>query len=362
MTHTPQSPLRILVVDDEPGICMLLKEALEIRGTDVEIAHNRRGAIKLLQKQPFDLAFIDLTLPDSTGLDIIREAKEYNPDMAGIIMSGAAVTSFQDLIEYQVDDYLHKPFSLDEITYLIARHKWSHLGGAEVAADFPGALLETAHQIKTPLAVIKEFTHLMLERSGGEISTKQSTYISVINENIDHALTLVRRLEQFQQAAGQLVPPDLEPLNLDALIASVFESWQPVMERHSLHLVSEVADNLAPVLASKPGVEQILYNLLDNATKYAPAGGTIHLRAYGADPQTLCIEVCDEGSGIPADQWDTVFQPYGRLPDHQGSPGLGLGLTIALRIAKQMRGDLVLGDEEGGGTRFILRLMASEPS
>ena len=98
MTNTPQNPLHILVVDDEPGICMLLKEALEIRGADVEIAHDRRGAIKLLQKQPFDLAFIDLTLPDSRGLDIIREAKEFNPDMAGIIMSGAAVTSFQDLI------------------------------------------------------------------------------------------------------------------------------------------------------------------------------------------------------------------------------------------------------------------------
>ena len=360
MISTPQPPLRILVVDDEPGICMLLKEALSIRGAEVEIAHNRHGALELLEKQSFDLAFIDLTLPDSKGFEIIREGKKRYPDMVGLIMSGAAVESFQDLVDHQVDDYLHKPFSLDEISYLIARHKWIHPGGNGVAADVTGVLLETAHQIKTPLAVIKEFTHLMRERSDTDLSEKQLTYISIIDENINHALTLARNLEQFQQAIGQLAPPDLEPINVADLMASVFESWQPVMLRHSLHLVLEVEDNLAPVLASKSGVEQILYNLLDNATKYAPAGSAIHLRAYGPDNQSLCIEVADEGSGIPADQWGTVFQPYGRLPDHQASPGLGLGLTIALRIAKQMKGDLMLGDEEGGGTRFILRLLVPE--
>ena len=129
-------------------------------------------------------------------------------------------------------------------------------------------------------------------------------------------------------------------------------------EQAGMRMQIDVDEDAATVaaLCDPSVVEQILFNLVDNACKYAPEGSAVSLRGYRSNSKTICIELTDEGSGIPADQREAVFLPFGRLPDHQSSPGLGLGLTIALRLAHRMQGDLILEEAPTGGARFILHL------
>ena len=356
MSADSKNPLQILVVDDEMGICILLQEALKLHGAEVKMAANRHNAEVLLNKHKFDIAFVDLTLPDSRGYSIIRRAKEANPSMMGIIMSGTSVESFKDLTENLIDDYISKPFSLDQIAYIIARYNRQNPEGAPRVSARTGLLMEVGHQLKGPLAVIKEFSLLLKEGTGGELTVKQATYIQAIEDNVGRALHQVRLLENHQQTETGESDLDPESLGVSDLLAQVVENWHPVLERRGLRLTNQVENGTGAVLADYGATMQILFNLMDNACKYAPEGSAVSLRGYRSKNKTICIELTDEGSGIPADQREAIFLPFGRLPDHQSSPGLGLGLTIALRLARRMQGDLLLEEAPTGGARFILQL------
>ena len=108
--------------------------------------------------------------------------------------------------------------------------------------------------------------------------------------------------------------------------------------------------------ADAAAVEQVLGNLIDNASKYCTPGTTVTLRCWLEGDQRVCFELENEGPGIPEEQREAVFQPFSRLPQHESLPGLGLGLTVALELAKRMDGDLLLDGGDQSGACFRLHL------
>lgn len=362
MTKPPVDDLSIIVVDDEAAICLLLKEALQHQGAVVEVANNRAEALQLAAGRQFHLAFLDMGLPSDNGLEILQELRANNPALVGIIMSGAMIDSYAKLVEYQIDDFLPKPFSLDQIAYLVARYRRYRQGTPAKTEPLPDLLVEAAHQLKSPLAVIKEFTHLLQEGTGGDLTAKQANYLAAINENVELALLQVSHLEQLNEPDGGRAKLSPETVNLSDLLRTVLDNWQPILARHQLQLDSIQDSAVETVMADRQATEQILYNLLDNARKYAPPGTAVTLSTFRHDDTTVSIQLADEGPGIPQKHRATIFEPYQRLPDHQASPGLGLGLTIAQRLAHLMKGELLVADGENAGACFILRLPDGSPS
>lgn len=356
MTNPAAEDLSIIVIDDDPAICLLLKEALQQQGAAVEVANNRSEALQLAASRQFHLAFLDMDLSGHSGLEMLQELRANNPGLVGIIMSGTMIDSFAKLVEYQVDDYLSKPFSLDQIAYLVARHRWSSQATPIETEPLPDLLVEAAHQLKSPLAVIKEFTHLLQEGTGGDLTDKQANYLAAINENVELALLQVSHLEQLNEPDGGQAKLSPETINLSDLLQTVLDNWQPILARHQLQLDRIRDSAVETVLADRQATEQILYNLLDNARKYAPPGTAVTLSTFRYDDTTVCIQVADEGPGIPRKHRETIFEAYRRLPNHQADPGLGLGLTIALRLAHLMKGELLVVDGANAGACFILRL------
>ncbi len=362
--------LHILVVDDEAGIRSYLSDFLATKGFEVQVAEDGAMALDILRRSEIHLALVDLTLPDMSGLDVIKQAKQVVPDLVVVIMSGMPVESYEELVQHGVDDYITKPFTFEELTYLIEKckkyirtfHYSEHFKERlRVEQEKSNFFFEAGHQLKTPIAVLKEFTHLFREGFGGEMTDKQTQYLEAIDQNIDRLLYLVDNIEDFNRVESGSWRIEIRAEEPEEIISQVTTSWRPILQRRDLQLAEEVADNLPEVHADAAAVEQVLFNLVDNASKYSPAGSTITLRCFQPSDSFVCIEVEDQGPGIPEDKRDVIFQPFARLPEHESASGLGLGLTIALNLMKRMKGDLWLDNSSKTGNRFRLHLQIAQP-
>ncbi|MCH7520404.1 MAG: hybrid sensor histidine kinase/response regulator [Candidatus Marinimicrobia bacterium] len=357
--------LTILVVDDEPSICSFLKEILTARGHEVEVAHDGSSAYDLLDKHTFDLALVDLTLPDASGYDIIERAKENDPHLVAMIMSGLTIESYGDLKRYGVDEYINKPFSFEDLIYRIGKYeRYVRImrenrqlqESLQRERRKSGFFTAASHQLRSPIAVLKEFALLFREGYGGELTEKQVQYLQAIDDNIGRLLSLLENVENLSKADSGSWVIRLDEEEPVEILERVTNSWRTVLERGNLKFVEQLAGNLPKVKADKWAVDQVLFNLFDNAAKYSPPGGTVTLRCYQQQAGYVTIELENEGEGIPDDMRKIIFEPFARLPEHESAPGLGLGLTIALELARRMGGDLVLSSGHGGGTRFSLNL------
>ena len=369
--------LRVLVVDDEGGIRDSLSKFLVTRGLDVQVAADRTQALELLGQGRIHLALVDLTLPDGSGIELVEQAKRIAPQLVAVVMSGTPPASPDEIIRRGVDEYLTKPFSFEELIHVLGKHERyiratlenERLNERLRREDENLAFFyEAAHQLKTPIAVMKEFAHLFKEGFGGELNAKQREYLDAIHQNIDRLLYLVENIEMLSRLGSGSWIIRLEEEDPREIVSQVSASWRPILERRNLHLVEDVPAHLPKVRADGAAVQQVLFNLVDNASKYGPASGTVTLRCFQPDEGTVRIDVEDEGEAIPADKRDVLFLPYTRLPEHESAPGLGLGLTVARGLMQRMDGLLWLADgaAEGdgpAGNRFCIQLpVAPAPS
>jgi signal transduction histidine kinase len=356
---------RVLVVDDEPGIRDFLQEFFAQNGFEVQAAGYGGQALELLRSHEFHLVMIDLTLPDMSGFDLSRRAKETDPNLITVVMSGMPVESQDELRQSKADTYLDKPFSHDDLVQLVdkfgekrppANPNKALQERLRLAEERSRFFYEAGHQLKTPIAVLKEFTHLFQEGFGGELTEKQHQYLDAISKNIDRLLYLVDNIEKMSRLDSGSWSIRLDDEDPGQIISHVAESWRPILESRDLELTEDIADDLPKIKADAAAVEQVLFNLIDNASKYGPSEGVVRLHCHQPDKFHVCIEVEDQGTGVPEEQRDSIFQPFTRLPEHESAPGLGLGLAVAQGLIQRMGGELGLDTSDKPGTRFYIHL------
>ena len=123
-------------------------------------------------------------------------------------------------------------------------------------------------------------------------------------------------------------------------------------------LRSELPDEPMQVTTDRDAVEQIVLNLLDNASKYAPAGGEVVVSVFRIKGGTVEVVVADRGPGVPIEQQEKIFEKFYRVNDSLTAEkaGAGLGLSIARQLARGLGGDLYYRAREGGGAEFVFNL------
>jgi signal transduction histidine kinase len=150
---------------------------------------------------------------------------------------------------------------------------------------------------------------------------------------------------------------DLANVAIDPFLASMDALVAPQASAKNLELHYEPCPADLAAVADREKLRQVLLNLLSNAIRHTPAGGTITLSAERRG-DTVAISVADTGSGIPEDKREEVFEPFVQLDRSltRGAGGLGLGLAISRDLARGMSGDLGVEGRAGGGARFVLSL------
>ena len=220
-------------------------------------------------------------------------------------------------------------------------------------------LANMSHELRTPLNSINGFSDVLLTGIGGTLSEKQREYLTDIRGSGEHLLALVNDvLDLSKVEAGKM---DLSPTQFDIAdtIDGVHRTVAPLAQHKRQRLKFEV-DGVGAVRADQARLRQVLLNVLSNAVKYTPEGGSITTTAVRRDG-TVAISVRDSGVGIAPQDQARVFDDFTRIDaayvrDQQGT---GLGLSLARRLARLMGGDITLESAPGEGSTFTITVPAA---
>jgi PAS domain S-box-containing protein len=220
-----------------------------------------------------------------------------------------------------------------------------------------GFLAAMSHELRTPLNAISGYAQLMQEGIAGPVSEQQHEYLGRIITSQQHLLAIVNDLLNYSRIEAGEVTYERVPVSMREVVQRVLGMVTPQAERKGLQVEQGACDADVVAMADQLKTEQIVLNLVSNAVKFTPEGGTVTLscrRTVGA----VSIAVRDTGPGIPDDKQQDIFEPFVQLgrtltSTHEGA---GLGLAISRDLARAMGGDVVVQSILGAGATFTLRL------
>jgi signal transduction histidine kinase len=217
-----------------------------------------------------------------------------------------------------------------------------------------------SHELRTPLTSIVGYLEFLREGEGGELTAEQTDYVSVIERNADRLQQLVDDILQLGRADEGRIKLTIEPVDVASLVRRAAESAGPIAERKGLMLAAEVTPEEPDLAGDRRLLAQALDNLVSNAVKFTPGGGTVTIRARPTG-EGVELEVQDSGVGIPADELPHLFERFFRASTAVAS-GTGLGLSIARSIVDLHGGTITVDSTVGVGSTFRMRLPLAPPT
>ena len=229
------------------------------------------------------------------------------------------------------------------------------------------ALLDAlTHNLRTPLTSIKAAVTALI-RSGSwspvsELSSEgQCELLQVIDEESDRLNRFIEGLSTPDRAAP-MQPIHLRAIAIETILRSGLHRAETVTRDH--RVVLEIEPDVPAVSVDAASITEVIYILLDNASKYAPAGTTITVRAARRDERHVQITVADEGPGIPEALRERVFEKFFRVPARESPDprrgGIGLGLPIGRRLVEAQGGKIWIEPASHQGTAVIMTLPSAD--
>jgi signal transduction histidine kinase len=260
-----------------------------------------------------------------------------------------------------------------EITYrnLLA----AYLKLQEVNRQKTVFLASAAHELKTPLAVIKGYYDLMLKGSLGKLSDKQTDILEESKESCERLVRLVSMFLNYSTLESGKLVLQLRENDLRDCLDEVAKRWSDAFQRKGVKLEASFDPSIPNFRFDYQKVQQAAANLLDNALKHTPTGGMVTLDAGPhfwerrvaevapiqerrrfrlPRPNSVEISVADNGPGIPAEHHQEIFEDFVRVD--RNTTGMGLGLAIAKRLIQAHRGKIWVESEPAGGSKFTFLL------
>jgi signal transduction histidine kinase len=207
-----------------------------------------------------------------------------------------------------------------------------------------------SHDLRTPLASVRAMVEALCDDLVPDPAT-QRRYLATMRSQIGHLNTLIDDLFELAQLEAGALQLDLQRIAPADLVSDVIEGMRAQAEERQITLRGQVSDP-APVRAAPQKIERVLYNLVSNAVRYTPAGGSVTIRAVLDSPQLTRFEVADTGDGIAPDDLPHVFERFyrGEKSRSRATGGAGLGLAIARGIVEAHGGRMWAESEPGQGT------------
>jgi len=214
-----------------------------------------------------------------------------------------------------------------------------------------------SHDLKTPIATIKGFAEtLVLKQHELNLEQKQK-YINTILKNTSQLKTLVDQLFQLSKLEANEVKAVIEPFSMSELLQDNLLKYNIISKEKDIQMESKVPIDLPMAVGDVALIDRALQNLLDNAIKFTPEGGTINLEAYSTNDKII-VKVTDSGIGIPQDKLNIIFERYkkGTEASGSGSGGIGLGLDIVRKILELHQSKIAVSSGPGQGAVFSFEL------
>jgi signal transduction histidine kinase len=228
------------------------------------------------------------------------------------------------------------------------------LARAQEADRLKSAFLSTiSHELRTPLAAIKGFASTLLQEDVEWDPATQREFLSIIERESDQLEGLISQLLDMSRLEAGMLNIEQVPCSLSEIVQGVASRLKVIASAHDLQI--HIPPDLPLVYADRQRVGQVLSNLVENAAKYAPPHTAIVISA-SADEAHARVCVSDQGTGIPPELRERIFDRFFRIEPHDGRPGTGLGLAICRGIVEAHGGRIWVESGPGQGSVFVFTL------
>jgi signal transduction histidine kinase len=363
-----KTQIRVLVVDDDEVDCLMAKRAMLNCPYPVEFDIDNAGtlsqALGKFRTGRYDVALLDLGLPDSTGLDTLKNAIGAAGDVPIVVLTGLADDKTGlSAIDAGAADYLVKdPY----IGGMLGRTVLHALERKKVELKLKKALEAKAdlvnmvsHDLRIPLTAIKEGIDIVLSGDAGAVNDEQKDFLGLSKRNIDRLTRLITDFLDIQKIAADKQQFDIQQNDINVLIRDVHRTMEPVARQKGLDFRIELEEKLPRIAFDYDGITRVVTNLVSNALKFTTKGGIV-IRTR-KDDSKIVVAVSDTGCGISADNLKILFEKFGQVKSAtvKDAESTGLGLAISKEIVEYHGGKIWAESELGRGSTFYFFLPAS---
>jgi two-component system sensor histidine kinase/response regulator len=372
---------KVLVIDDETGIRQGCCRVLQPQGFIVETASSFQDGLEKIRSGSYDLILLDLMLPDGQGVDLLDPIRERDPATVSIILTGYATVELAvETMKRGAFNFIPKPFTADTLLtitdqalekrrLLLENRRLQDIeretveltrarDEAERLNEFKSSfLLLVTHELRSPVNGAQSLVRTLLHGLAGELNQQQSELLTRVETRLDFLLILINDLLTLAASKSVAADKPLEAVPLQPLIQRVIESYTLEAKNKQVNLKSSVPGKAIVVQAIEKDLESVLRNLIDNAIKYTPQGGSIQVEVH-KENNWVAIQVTDSGIGIPEEDLPHIGEEFFRAKNahREGFVGTGLGMSIVKQLVARFGGEVQVTSKLGKGTTFTALL------
>ncbi len=354
---------QILIIDDEESILDGCRQALEKSGYSVITSSDGAEGVKLAREKKPEIAFIDLKMPNCSGMDLIELVSKDMPDIVLIVITGyASIVSAVEAMKKGAYDYLPKPFTPDQLRAVTKRgieHRRLKIEADRLREEKErmekNFITFVSHEMRSPLVTIQQYIESLKLIAGGVLEGEAAEIISRCEKRIQNLQDLIEHWLDISRIENGTFSQAKAPLDLTEILEHSMDEMNPLCQRREILLNAAYKENLPKILGDHESLLRVFANIIGNATKYTPAGGRITVRT-DCDDYYVYVRIEDTGQGIPQDKLPFIFEPFFRAHGKQErQKGSGLGLTFSKKIMDAHNGHIEAASQEGVGTAFTLK-------
>jgi signal transduction histidine kinase len=196
-----------------------------------------------------------------------------------------------------------------------------------------------SHELKRPLAAVENYLQILLGGYAGGLTPKQTRLLERSTLRLTDLRNLISDILDFARIQPEQIRADFEWVEPSEIGSEAIEEVRLAATQNNIHLKAVAPTEFKPIVAARRRLKQVLSNLLANAVKFSPEGSTVILSAHD-EPDSLVIDVLDEGIGIPPEDQEHIFDDFFRANNVAEYGGAGLGLSIAKKIVDAHEGKI----------------------
>jgi signal transduction histidine kinase len=364
--------ISVLLIEDNPGDTRLIREMLSDAGAArfrIEVRDRLKSALECLGTQSIDVVLLDLSLPDSQGLETLLSLHEAVSQAAVVVLTGledesVAVRALHEgAQDYLIKGHIDGDLLSRSIRYAMERQEMLRRLEETRRLELrmkDQFLSHVSHELRSPVAVIHQFATILTDGLAGEMSAEQRDHLQTMLKNVKHLVSMIDDLLAVTRIRERRLPFDPCRTDVGEIMAEVTTAFMASAGGKGISLSARFPRDLPPAYADPERVREVVANLIDNAIKFTPEKGsvTVGCAVSSEDPAYLCLAVSDTGYGIDPTETEKVFECLyqGKATEDLSRKGLGLGLYICKEIVACHGGRIWVESDVGHGSSFQFTL------
>lgn len=383
--------LHLLLIEDNKDHAFLTVKTLQkaFPKAKVDVAETAKDALEMIGRGGFHMILSDYNLPDQDGLSILKAARAHGSDTPFVLMTGAgdeklAVEAIREgAYNYLVKDEIYLGALPKIVEDTLARYadqkererlqqeiREKNLALEEANRELKKLdqlksefIATVSHEFRTPLSSVRESLALLADRAVKLGEAEGNRVLEIARNNVHRLTVLIDDLLDFAKLEAGRMRLEKGTWALAAVIEEVVDSMKGLAAKKGVRLSAGSGVSGVTVFVDKIRVVQVLTNLVDNAIKFTPSGGRVHISCEKEGDSGIRVTVEDTGVGIAREDLVRIFEKFEQVRQRQPGTeirGTGLGLAISKQIVELHGGRIWAESEAGKGSRFMFTLSLNQ--